>query len=205
MGGALQFLAINAKPSSAAFGEAAKVFGDKPTNSTGFIPYKSNDFSLLLPARWVPTTERDSQNVQLRYEDTYPVNNLQVLKAKTSKGSIKDYGEPTNFLKEVDFLFGDNAWKGNTRSEGGFKENQVSSASLLDAEIVRSPEDGKDHLNLHVLTRSADGNEGGKHHLISAAVSNGQLYIMKSQIGDKRWNRGGSKEATTLQKSFAVA
>ena len=49
-----------------------------------------------------------------------------VLKAKTSKGSIKDYGEPTNFLKEVDFLFGDNAWKGNTRSEGGFKENQAS-------------------------------------------------------------------------------
>ena len=34
---------------------------------------------------------------------------------------------------------------------------------------------------------AADGNEGGKHHIISAAVSSGQLYVMKAQIGDKRW------------------
>jgi hypothetical protein len=62
----------------------------------------------------------------------------------------------------------------------------MSKAALLDAETVKG-KDGKDHLNLHVLIRSNDGNEGGRHHLINAAVSNGQLYIMKAQIGDKRW------------------
>jgi len=197
-------LALSSSPSEAAFGEAARVFGSAPTNATGFVPYKSDDFSLLLPARWIPTLERDSAAVQLRYEDFFPANNLQVLKTKTSKSSIREYGEPTQFLKEVSFLFGDNSWKGNTRSEGGFKANQVSNASLLDAETVKGP-DGKDHLNIHVLVRSADGNEGGKHQLLSAAVSNGQLYIMKAQIGEKRWNRGGSRDSKTLQQSFAVA
>jgi len=201
IGGSL--LALSA-PSEAAFGEAAKVFGSQPTNATGFVPYKGDDFSLLLPSRWVPTQERDNYNVQLRYEDTYPANNLQVLKAKTSKNSIKEYGDATNFLNDVSFLFGDNSWQGATKSEGGFKQNQVSNAALLDAETVKYP-DGKDHLNLHVLIRSADGNEGGRHHLISAAVSNGQLYIMKAQIGEKRWNRGGSRDSKTLQQSFSVA
>ena len=81
---------------------------------------------------------------------------------------------------------GDNTWQGQTRSEGGFGPNKVSAASILDAGQVTG-KDGKPHYNAHVLIRSADGNEGGRHHIISAAVSNGQLYILKAQIGDKRW------------------
>ena len=34
---------------------------------------------------------------------------------------------------------------------------------------------------------AADGDEGGRHQLINAAVSNGNLYILKVQVGDKRW------------------
>ena len=34
---------------------------------------------------------------------------------------------------------------------------------------------------------AADGDEGGRHQLINAAVSNGNLYILKCQVGDKRW------------------
>lgn len=202
LGGAL--LLANSKPSFAAYGDAAKVFGSKPTNSTGFIPYEGTGFSLLLPSRWVPTEERDSREVQLRYEDTYPANNLTVLASKTSKKSVADFGSPDQFLKENAFLFGDNVWQGNTRSEGGFKPNQVAAASVLEAEQVTG-KDGKPHIYAHVLTRSADGNEGGKHHIISAVVSNGQLFIMKAQIGDKRWNKGGSRDSKTLQESFAVA
>ena len=33
----------------------------------------------------------------------------------------------------------------------------------------------------------ADGDEGGRHQLINASVSNGNLYILKCQVGDKRW------------------
>ena len=43
-----------------------------------------------------------------------------------------------------------------------------------------------------LLTRTADGNEGGRHHLLTAAVGNGNLYICKVQIGDKRWFKGES-------------
>lgn len=31
---------------------------------------------------------------------------------KTSKNSVRDYGSPDAFLKDVSFLFGDNVWKG---------------------------------------------------------------------------------------------
>lgn len=43
-----------------------------------------------------------------------------------------------------------------------------------------------------ILTRTADGDEGGRHQLISAAVGNGNLYILKVQIGDKRWFKGAN-------------
>lgn len=51
---------------------------------------------------------------------------------------------------------------------------------------------------MRILNDAADGNEGGKHHIISAAVSNGQLYIMKAQIGDKRWYSYSSSMETCL-------
>ena len=46
-----------------------------------------------------------------------------------------------------------------------------------------------------ILTRTADGDEGGRHQLISAAVGNGNLYILKVQIGDKRWFKGANAGA----------
>lgn len=199
----LGFLTACTRPAEAAYGDAARVFGAKPTNSSGFVPYQAKDFSILLPARWNPTLERDRQEVKLRYEDTYPANNIFVYAKKTSKNSVADFGGPDKFLQEITYLFGDNVWQGATRSEGGFKPGQVSNASILDYESVTG-KDGKPHYNLHVLTRSADGNEGGKHHIISAAVSGGQLYVMKAQIGDKRWNKGGSRDSKMLQDSFKV-
>jgi hypothetical protein len=56
-----------------------------------------------------------------------------------------------------------------------------------------------------VLTRSADGDEGGKHNLISATVSNGKLWICRVQIGDKRWIKGANKDAQGAINSFTVA
>lgn len=56
-----------------------------------------------------------------------------------------------------------------------------------------------------VMVTAADGNEGGRHHLITAAVGNGNLYIMKVQIGDKRWFKGARKDAEGAWNSFTVA
>jgi hypothetical protein len=44
--------AASPPPSVAAYGDAARVFGGKATNTTGFIPYTGDGFSMLLPARW---------------------------------------------------------------------------------------------------------------------------------------------------------
>ena len=52
--------------------------------------------------------------------------------------------------------------------------------------------DGSCHCRYEILTRTADGNEGGRHQLLTAAVGGGNLYVCKVQIGDKRWFKGES-------------
>lgn len=55
-----------------------------------------------------------------------------------------------------------------------------------------------------ILARTADGDEGGRHQLIAATVSNGNLYLIKVQVGDKRWFKGAKKEAIGAWNSFTV-
>lgn len=64
---------------------------------------------------------------------------------------------------------------------------------------------GQQYYFLSVLTRTADGDEGGKHQLITAAVKNGKLYICKAQAGDKRWFKGARKFVESAASSFSVA
>lgn len=56
-----------------------------------------------------------------------------------------------------------------------------------------------------VLTRTQDGNEGGRHQLIKATISGGNLYLLKAQAGDKRWFKGTNKELYGTLSSFTVA
>lgn len=197
-------LLSGASPSEAAFGDSANVFG-KATNTTGFIPYSGEGWSLLLPSKWNPSREREFKGVEMRYEDNGDaVNNVVVIARKTEKGSVKDFGSPDEFLTANSYLFGEQTFKGETRSEGGFKKNKTSAASILD---VSSGQDkkGKDYYKYELLVRSADGDEGGRHQLITASVGSGNLYILKVQIGDKRWFKGAKAQATGLQNSFTVA
>lgn len=59
-------------------------------------------------------------------------------------------------------------------------------------------------LQFEVLTRTADGDEGGRHQLIAATVSNSNLYLLKVQCGDKRWFKGAKKDAIGAWNSFTV-
>lgn len=52
---------------------------------------------------------------------------------------------------------------------------------------------------------AADGDEGGRHQLVTATVGNGKLYILKVQVGDKRWFKGAKNEALGITNSFTVA
>ncbi|KAI8474828.1 MAG: hypothetical protein J3K34DRAFT_517910 [Monoraphidium minutum] len=197
-------LASSAAPSLAAYGDGANVFG-KVTNKSGFIPYVGEGFAVLLPSKWNPSREQDFGNIaktELRYEDNGDsVNSISILTKAADKGDITGYGSPEKFLEGANWLFGQQAFAGETQSEGGFAPNRVAAASLLGVSEA-SDKQGKKYYRYDVLTRSADGDEGGRHILISATVSGGKLWICRIQIGDKRWIKGASKDATGSLNSF---
>ena len=59
-------MALNAKPSLAAYGEAANVFGSRTGNFTGFTPYEGDGYSVLLPAKWNPSNLKEFPGTDLR-------------------------------------------------------------------------------------------------------------------------------------------
>lgn len=196
-------LALRAGPAEAAYGESANIFG-KTGNTTGFIPFKGDGFSLSIPSKWNPSKEAEFPGTVLRFEDNFDAtNNLSVLVQPTSKSSITEYGSPESFLSEASYLLGKQSYSGKTSSEGGFAANAVATAAVLDSGSVDI--DGKTYYKVSVLTRTADGDEGGKHQLITATVTGGKLYILKIQAGDKRWFKGAKKFVEGTDASFVVA
>ncbi|KAK3183355.1 hypothetical protein Dsin_030641 [Dipteronia sinensis] len=191
-------------PADAAYGEAANVFG-KPKTNTDFVPYNGDGFKLTLPAKWNPSKERAEYPGQvLRYEDNFDTTtNVAVMVTPTDKKSITDYGSPEQFLSQVDYLLGKQAYFGKTDSEGGFDSGAVATANVL--ETATPTVGGKQYYYLSILTRTADGDEGGKHQLITATVKDGKLYICKAQAGDKRWFKGARKFVESAANSFSVA
>ncbi|KAH0916751.1 hypothetical protein HID58_031197 [Brassica napus] len=173
-------------PAEAAYGEAANVFG-KPKTNTDFTAYSGDGFQVQVPAKWNPSREVEYPGQVLRYEDNFDAtSNLNVMVTPTDKKSITDYGSPEEFL-----------------SQGGFDNNAVATANILETNI--QDVGGKPYYYLSVLTRTADGDEGGKHQLITATVNGGKLYICKAQAGDKRWFKGANKFVEKAATSFSVA
>ncbi|KAL5165124.1 Oxygen-evolving enhancer protein 2, chloroplastic [Glycine soja] len=173
-------------PADAAYGEAANVFG-KPKTNTDFLSYNGNGFKLSIPSKWNPSKEVEYPGQVLRYEDNFDsTSNVAVMVTATDKKSITDYGSPEEFL-----------------SQGGFDSNAVATANILESSTPVV--DGKQYYSLTVLTRTADGDEGGKHQLITATVKDGKLYICKAQAGDKRWFKGARRFVESTASSFSVA
>ncbi|CAL9013260.1 unnamed protein product [Prunus brigantina] len=196
-------LGSKVSPADAAYGESANVFG-KPKTNTDFLPYVGEGFKLSIPAKWNPSKEVEYPGQVLRYEDNFDTtSNVAVTITPTDKKSITDYGSPAEFLTKVDYLLGKQAYFGKTDSEGGFDSGAVATANILESssQVV----DGKPYYYLSVLTRTADGDEGGKHQLITATVKDGKLYICKAQAGDKRWFKGARKFVESSASSFSVA
>ncbi|CAI0449130.1 unnamed protein product [Linum tenue] len=178
-------------PADAAYGEAANIFG-KPKTNTDFLPYNGEGFKLSIPAKWNPSKEVEYPGQVLRYEDNFDANSyVSVMVTPTDKKSITDYGTPEEFLSQVSFLLGKQAYFGKTDSEGGFQSGEVATANILEtsAPVVG----GKQYYIVSVLTRTADGDEDGK------------LYICKAQAGDKRWFKGARKFVENAATSFSVA
>ncbi|KAL1309042.1 hypothetical protein HN51_051714 [Arachis hypogaea] len=182
---------------------AANVFG-KPKTNTDFLVYNGDGFKILIPSKWNPSKEVEYPGQILRYEDNFDsTSNLVVTVTPTDKKSITDYGSPEEFLSQVDYLLGKQAFFGETQAEGGFDANVVATANILESSTAVI--DGKQYYFLSVLTRTADGDEGGKHQLIRATVKDGKLYICKAQAGDKRWFKGARRFVENVASSFSVA
>jgi len=196
--------AAAAKPSFAAYGDSANVFGST-TNSSGFIPYSGDGYAFLLPAKYNPSRERPFPNQDVYFEDNFDaVSNISVLiETKCGKSKIEDFGSPESYLEKIGYLLGQQSYNGQTRSEGGFAANKVSAAAVLD--VFTKSNKGKTYYYFEVLTRTADGDEGGRHQLIAATVSDGTLYTMKLQSGDKRWFKGQERDLKQTWSSFTVA
>ena len=100
---------------------------------------------------------------------------------------------------------------------GGFAPGKVSVANVLTAGSRSTG--GKTYYQYEVLTRTADGDEGGRHHIFVTTVSGGKLYILKcaltppllgmdpaatnasacrAQAGDKRWFKVSVHDAMPL-------
>ncbi|KAJ7556499.1 hypothetical protein O6H91_05G086100 [Diphasiastrum complanatum] len=190
-------------PANAAYGEAANVFGS-PKQETGFVPFSGDGFKLEIPAKWNPSKESEFPGTVLRYEDNFDLkSNLAVMVIPTDKSSITDYGSPEKFLESVSYLLGKQTYSGKTVSEGGFERDAVATASLMSA--AKKEVNGQKYYSLDVLTRTADGDEGGTHQLIVGSVANGKLYILKAQAGDKRWFKGAQKFVKGAAESFSLA
>merc|ERR1712048_1059489 len=201
---ALAGASVKDRAAFAAYGDGADIFGEV-TNPSGFGAYAGDGFSLLLPAKWNPSKELDFPGVVLRYEDNFDaVTSMVVIKQKTDKSGVDGYGSPTDFLSAFSYLLGKQSYAGSTISEGGFAPNRVSAASVLDL-VSEKDKKGRTVYKFNILSRTADGDEGGRHQLISAVVSSGTLYILKVQVGDKRWLKGAKKEAEGAFSSFNVA
>lgn len=161
-------------------------------------------FKLNVPSKWNPSKEAEFPGTVLRYEDNFDAeSNVSVMIVPAEKPSIKDYGSPEKFLESVSYLLGRQSYSGKTQSEGGFDPNAVATASILESSTPTV--DGKDYYVVSVLTRTADGNEGGKHQLIVGSISGGKLFICKAQAGDKRWFKGAKKFVEGAVSSFSVA
>ncbi|PON35525.1 PsbP family [Parasponia andersonii] len=196
-------LGSKVSPADAAYGESANIFG-KPKTNTDFLPYNGDGFKLSIPSKWNPSKEVEFPGQVLRYEDNFDsTSNVSVIITPTDKKSITDYGSPEEFLSKVDFLLGKQAYFGKTDAEGGFDSDAVATANILDSSTQVTG--GKQYYNLSVLTRTADGDEGGKHQLIIATVKDGKLFICKAQAGDKRWFKGARRFVESTASSFSVA
>jgi photosystem II oxygen-evolving enhancer protein 2 len=197
--------AAKPEPASAAYGEAANVFG-KRTENTGYYLVQKPDFSIQVASKWNKSKEQDFGGVALRYEDNFDLSShVVVLKLPAGgKRSITDYGSPENFIKEVGYILGEQTFSGETLSEGGFAKNDVATANILTSDESKD-DSGTTYYKLDVLTRTADGTEGGRHNLISAAVKNGELYVCKVAVGDKRWFKGTDRFAKYMANSFSIA
>jgi len=197
------FVVTCPKSAFAAYGDGARVFA-KQSNTGDTTAYEGAGFKVLVPTKWNPN-KSVSDGSLLRYADNARDDggNLDVIATPTNKSSIQEFGSLAENIKNISYLLGQDVFDGATESEGGFASGKVSTAALLDSDVKTVQ--GKEYYKYHILTRTADGEGGGRHHLIISTVSGGKLWVAQFQCLDKQWFKGSEKTLRDCFESFVVA
>jgi hypothetical protein len=193
-----------AGPAFAAYGDAANVFG-KAKDVEQYFEVSGEGWSAKMPGKYNVSKEREVEGMVGRWEDNFDaVNNSYVLVQQVGKNSVNELGSIDDVRNNiVTPLLGKQAFEGQSISEGGFAPGRYAAAAILDqGEEVKN---GKTYYVYELLTRTADGNEGGRHQLFKVTASNGKLYVFKAQAGDKRWFKGLERPLKASLASFTVA
>jgi len=196
---------VAAGPASAAYGDSANVFGKKPEVDQ-FFKVSGPGWSTKMMGKYNPSKERSEfPGIVGRWEDNFDAVSYSVVTVNNvGKNSVTELGD-LDAVREayVRPMLGIQSFEGQTLSEGGFADGKVAAAALLDQQKVEKG--GKTYYQYELLTRTADGNEGGRHQLFSIAASGGNLYILKHQAGDKRWFKGLMNPIRESIAEFTVA
>lgn len=193
-----------ASPAFAAYGEGANVFG-KAKDVEQFTSISGAGWTATIPSKYNNSREVETPGQVGRWEDNFDaVNYAFVAVREVGKNSVTELGNIDAVRDQViQPLLGKQAYEGPSLSEGGFAPGRYSAAAVLDQREFQK--DGKTYYFYELLTRTADGNEGGRHQLFSVTASNGKLYIFKTQAGDKRWFKGLERPLRASLESFTVA
>merc|ERR1712176_328346 len=94
----------------------------------------------------------------------------------------------------LQYLFGKDAWKcgdSNSCNDRYLEEQGFTSGSSV-GHIMRVDKESKNGVTYNiydVLTRYADGSQGGRWHMISAASKGGKTYVAHFVAGEKHWTK----------------
>lgn len=199
-------LSMRADEAQAAYGQSANVFkSSKETSDGDFSLYTADNYSILIPQRGYnpspPEYLSEWPGIDLRWEDFNSTDYANVTI------TVKD-GEKTLEPQDLAFMFGESTWAGfGEYSSTDLTKKQGESSAIFAANVLEKTNktvDGKNIQIFELLTRTVDGSQGGRHHLIAAGTKGGKTYIAKYTCGDKHW-AANRKTAFKVRDSFKIA
>lgn len=188
----------------AAYGQSANVFKkSKETTQGDYKEYTTDAYSILIPQRGFnpmpESTLGEWPGMEFKWED-FDATDYANVTVTVMEGSSLPKPE------DLKFMLGQSTWEGfgeySTVNYADKGSSDLSAGNVLDAKVLN--QDGTDYAIYELLTRTVDGSQGGRHHLMSCAVKGGKVYIAKFTCGDKHWAHNQTIAYKT-RDSFRVA
>jgi len=186
-------------------GEAARVFApSKEKKETDFQVYYGSGYTINLPMRGFNPSPPGMlglyPSIDVMWQDYQTTDIAQVSVQVIDSGNKVELGD-------MPYLFGKDVWDcSNNQCNERYLEEQGFTTGSSVGSLMKSEStsvDGVTYKVYDVLTRYADGGEGGRWHLIKAASKDGKTYVMQFLGGEKHWTRNKSIAEST-RDSFKI-